>query len=369
MSLSTCAFTGNVLITPVISKKSGYIFEKDAIEKQIDTTGQCPITGEELSKDDLLEINLNHVITPKPGFNNTNNSLNKLQIEWENLILENFNTKKQLEQIRKEISQYLFQHEAANLVITRLIKEKDEAILQLNTFKNQLEELKDKEEENKDENEEFDYMGIYPELIERITELSSILSKERKGRKISPELLKVEQIQHFKVKNSHPLHSTTKPGITSINIHPLIDNLIVTGGNDGKAVLFDNETEKVLNRIENAHTKKINCVNFYPGKDIIGFITASVDNKAAFWIRSSNINDLSSSSLTERYRINNHTGSITGISFHPLKEYCLFGSKDKTWSIHSLFKGVCLIKQKTEGEINSIGFQPDGKIYFLIILF
>lgn len=365
MALSTCAFTGNILVDPVISKKSGLVFEKDSIEKQIDTTGQCPVTGQELSKDDLQEININHVITPKAGFSSGNNSLNMLQTEWDSLILENFNTKKELNKTRKEISQYLFQHEASNLVIARLIKERDEAILQLNNFKAQLEELKEKEEEEKDESEEFDYMGIYPNLIERISELSAILSKERKGRKISPELLKLEQIQHFTVKNSLPLHSTAKPGITCLNIHPILDNLIVTGGMDGKVVLFDNETEKVINRVENSHSKKVNAVAFYPAEDILGFISAGVDNKASFWIRSNSINDISSGSLAERYRISNHTAAVTGISFHPLKEYCLFGSKDKTWSIHSLFKGVCLIKQKSDSEINSIAFHPDGKYMYV----
>jgi hypothetical protein len=34
-----------------------HIFEKRAIEKYIEENGRCPITGQELTKEDLKEIN------------------------------------------------------------------------------------------------------------------------------------------------------------------------------------------------------------------------------------------------------------------------------------------------------------------------
>ena len=41
---NVCAITGETLKEPVISKKSGHLFEKKLILKHIESTGQCPIT-------------------------------------------------------------------------------------------------------------------------------------------------------------------------------------------------------------------------------------------------------------------------------------------------------------------------------------
>ena len=56
MSITTCALSGKPLEEPVISTKTGHVFEKRVIEKHIDNTGQCPITGTDLEKKDLMSI-------------------------------------------------------------------------------------------------------------------------------------------------------------------------------------------------------------------------------------------------------------------------------------------------------------------------
>lgn len=361
MSLNICALTGNVLEKPVLSKRTGHMFERDAIEKHIDSTGQCPITGSELTRDDLVEINTQKIVISPTGGSHIPNILAKIQSEWDNLTLDNHNTKKQLDEIKREISQTLYQHEAANLVIRRLIKERDESVKQLNLFRMQLDELREKEEEEQDDDNEFDYMGIYSTLIDRITEISTHLSSQRKIRQISPSLPSIEDLKAYKVKGSYPYHSASKPGIVSIDIHHFSDNLVLTGGVDGKAVLFDADKEKVLQNIENVHSKRINDVEFYPSSDVVGFALASADNTGSFWLYEQS-HELANSKINERYRITNHTSQITDCSFHPLREYCLFSSKDSSWSFHNLFKGICLVKQKSDSEINTCEFHPDGKI-------
>jgi pre-mRNA-processing factor 19 len=42
--------------TPVISKKSGLIYEQRLIEKYIAENGKDPVTGEQLSEDDLVLV-------------------------------------------------------------------------------------------------------------------------------------------------------------------------------------------------------------------------------------------------------------------------------------------------------------------------
>jgi pre-mRNA-processing factor 19 len=363
MSLSICSLSGKLLEHPVISKKTGHAYEKELILKHIETTGQCPITGQEMSQDDLIEVNTENLITQprKSEHNDTTNILKKIQGEWDTLLLENFQIKKALKETKEEIAHNLYQHEAANLVICRLIKERDEALSQLNYIKSQLEETNKEEEEQLENSEEFDFMGIYDELVDRINDMSQTLIAKRRKREISKNLKSTDEIKNFKVKGSYPIHSSSKPGITCVDIHPYHSNLILTGGVDTRAVIFDSDKEATLYSTDRGHNKKINSVKFYPSEDILGFCMASQDNSASFWLRETSGNH--NFNFVERYKTNVHKGPVTSLSFHPLKEYALIASRDAHWSFHSLFKGVCLakIKTETENEITKADFHPDGK--------
>ena len=188
MSFNICSLSGNIVEVPVISKKSGHIFEKRLIEKHIDATGQCPITGSELTKDDLLEIKTSKSTKPRSA-NSTNipSMLSTLQSEWDTLMLETFNMKQQLDTLRQELSHSLYQHDAACRVICRLIKERDEARNQLSNIKTDLDNVQQEEEEQL--GEEFENMGIYKELLDRMNEIFQTLSSNRRKREISPELV------------------------------------------------------------------------------------------------------------------------------------------------------------------------------------
>lgn len=48
--------SGEVPQEPVVSKTSGLLFEKRLIEKSIKDQGKCPVTGEALSVEDLLQV-------------------------------------------------------------------------------------------------------------------------------------------------------------------------------------------------------------------------------------------------------------------------------------------------------------------------
>jgi len=41
---------------PVISKKTGHLYEKRIIQKYLEENHKCPITGEEMTEDDLIEL-------------------------------------------------------------------------------------------------------------------------------------------------------------------------------------------------------------------------------------------------------------------------------------------------------------------------
>ena len=48
--------SGQVPEEPVVDPRTGQVYEKRLIEKHIETTGKCPLTDEDLKKDDLIVI-------------------------------------------------------------------------------------------------------------------------------------------------------------------------------------------------------------------------------------------------------------------------------------------------------------------------
>lgn len=96
-----CSISGQQVKRGVISSKSGHVFEKELIERQIDSLGVCPITQQPLSKTDLVEIKTDLISVPKIDSNLTMNSLlGNIQNEYDQLILENYQLKKSLNNVR-----------------------------------------------------------------------------------------------------------------------------------------------------------------------------------------------------------------------------------------------------------------------------
>ena len=123
-----CAITGNAPENPTISIKSGHLFEKSVIEKYVEGTGKCPVTGEPLSADDLLPLKVSATVKPRPlAASSIPGMLTLFQNEWDALMLETYTLKQQLETVRQELGHALYQHDAACRVIGRLIKERDDA--------------------------------------------------------------------------------------------------------------------------------------------------------------------------------------------------------------------------------------------------
>ena len=97
------------------------------------------MTGERIDQNSQLfdiQATSPEIVKPKPpSFTSIPSLLISLQNEWDALMLETFTLKKQFHQTRKELSNSLYENDAAKRVIARLIKERDEARVQLSNFK------------------------------------------------------------------------------------------------------------------------------------------------------------------------------------------------------------------------------------------
>lgn len=90
-----------------------------------------------------MELSVSKIALPKPLVaNNIPGILQMFQGEWDSLMLDVFNMRKNLEQTRRELSQALYQHDAACRVICRLMKEKEELQKMLAMTSSKLEDYK-----------------------------------------------------------------------------------------------------------------------------------------------------------------------------------------------------------------------------------
>ncbi|KAI7976814.1 hypothetical protein EIK77_010045 [Talaromyces pinophilus] len=122
------SISGEAPQVPVVSTKSGNVFEKRLIEAYIAENGKDPVTGEDLSAEDLVELKTARVVRPRPPtLTSIPSLLGVFQEEWDALALETYTLSQALVQTRQELSTALYQHDAAVRVIARLTKERDEA--------------------------------------------------------------------------------------------------------------------------------------------------------------------------------------------------------------------------------------------------
>jgi pre-mRNA-processing factor 19 len=140
MSFNICSISGNLCEDPVITR-DGYVFERRLIEKIIDNTGYCPITGNSLTKQDLIKVHCEYLKKPR-NVNNTSvpTLFEDLQNEWESVILETLHNKTELENAKQELSHALYRYDAACRVIANLIKERDAARDEMINLKASLED-------------------------------------------------------------------------------------------------------------------------------------------------------------------------------------------------------------------------------------
>lgn len=121
-----CSISGIVPDIPVVSAKSGHIFEKRLIEQALEASGgRCPETGEVLAPSDLIEIRKSGtVVEPTvPADVSVPGVLRHLQKEWDTTMLELHQVKTELNETRKELANALYKYETAERVIAQMNQE------------------------------------------------------------------------------------------------------------------------------------------------------------------------------------------------------------------------------------------------------
>lgn len=362
-----CGISGEVCEEPVLAKPSGVIYEKRVIMKYLETEGKDPTSGEDLTADDLVPIKQNKVIRPRPATATSIPGLIALfQNEWDSLMLETYTLKDHLAKTRQELAQALYQHDAACRVIARLVKERDSALRQVNALQAQFAQrvvdqaaMMDVEDGQNGQPADLNHpAGVSEEVLKAMNAKMEVLSKGRKKRPIPEGTPTAADIAKWTAKEEHTLHRSDKAGITSMDVLKADPHLIVTGGVDKEAIVYNRKAEKVVAHLS-GHSKRVNTVTFHPDPSLNGLvITGSADRSVKVWRRGPD-GSYGAPSAT----ITPHQGEVTAVSIQATGSYFATASKDKSWAFLDLGSGQTLsvtADPAVVGGFECLQFHPDG---------
>ncbi|KAI0344146.1 nuclear matrix protein NMP200 [Trametopsis cervina] len=357
-----CAISGELPQDPVVSQKSGQVYERRLILKYITENGTDPITGDKLEESDLISVKANPKTTaPRPpAASSIPALLQTLQNEWDAAMLEVFALKQQNNSLKQELSVSLYTQDAATRVVARLIRERDAAREALASVSATMGVAPANGAAGDVEMTEAAEAGGLPEnVLSQIDETHKTLSAARKKRKAPAGYVTQEEIKTFTPKHTVPsLHASSPAGVTALAVSKTNPSQFLTGGNDKVVQLYDRSTDKVLASLK-GHTKKINHVAFREreGEPTL-LLSGGADKMVKAWSP-----DEASGEYIPKGTIRTHKGEITGLVVHPTSTLLALSSADRTYSLHDLntFDQVYRSAESDE-PITSLAVHPDGTL-------
>ncbi|GAB1321021.1 Pre-mRNA-processing factor 19 [Madurella fahalii] len=332
-----CALSGEVPEEPVVSRKTGTVFEKRLILKYIEENGKEPGTDEELDAEDLLPLKTSRVVRPRPpNFTSLPSLLKAFQDEWDALVLEAYNTREQLARTREELATALYQHDAAVRVIARLTKERDEAREALS----KVTVAPTSGAATNGDAMAVDNESLPEALVEHVHELQQQLMKGRKKRPIpqgwasTDEVAAFEQVAYTDLTVSQASSLDVESGYAAI------------GGLDGKADIYSVQANKVERSL-----------------DIGEPVTSTVWTGSKVILATSKGTVKVFDSGTETASFQAHAGAVTGLSVHPGGRILASVGVDKSFAFYDLDSLERVSRGYTDAALTACAFHPDGNLF------
>ncbi|XP_006454710.1 hypothetical protein AGABI2DRAFT_215127 [Agaricus bisporus var. bisporus H97] len=358
-----CAISGEPPQDPVVSLKSGHVYERRLITKYITENGSDPITGDKLEESDLIELKASPKTAPPrpPTQSSVPALLHTLQNEYDAIVLETFSIRQKYNSVRQELSYALYAQDAATRVVARLIRERDAAREALANIQASMGITPSAGAENGDvemvEGESAE--GLPAPVVAKIDETHASLSATRKKRKPPTDYASAAEVKTYAAKHTIPsLHSASPAGITSLVVSRLNPSQFLTGGNDKIVQLYDRSTDKVLASLK-GHSKRINHVALREreGEQTL-LLSAGADKIAKIWSQ-----DSASGEYIANYTLRTHKGEISGLAVHPTSTLAVYSSLDKTYSVHDLTTFSQVFRSApSEEALTSLAVHPDGTL-------
>ena len=344
-----CTISGTPVEEAVVSRKSGNIFEKRTIMKIVEEKGKCPVTNEDLTVDDLIEVKTSRIIQPRPaGVQSLPAMLTAQQNEWDAVMLENFHMKKQLDAVRQELSHSLYQHDAACRVIARVIAERDEARSMLQQFQVAGASSVQKVEASAKQQETQPEQVLPAPYVTRLTKIQSALRSARKKRQISSNLVKGDQISSFSVSKSSNICENCTCMTATVTAE-----LLAFGNSDGMIYITSGDSE-VIQSITPEKKSGITKLVFSSSGDKL--VSGGQDGVVRIWQRGDN------GKYTAGAQFADLKTSVAGLCLHP-HDFLLFScGADGVWNFYDMQTSSKLISGRTPLKVgfSEVQFHPDG---------
>ncbi|KAJ1962151.1 hypothetical protein GGI12_002816 [Dipsacomyces acuminosporus] len=347
--------------------------------------GKEPQADHVLSEDDIISVHADPpAVKPRPPtLTSIPALLSTFQNEWDSLVLEAFTLKQQYQQVRQELSQALYQNDASCRVIARLMKERDEARETLATLQAQISSLEatraaansagrgsykmdvDGEEGGAAAAAAAEENSLEDMYFEKAAETADRLFKGRVKRKLPSDLTSADKWRTAaQTAVVESLHTSTKPGILSLDLGSS-DDLILTTGVDKHTEVYSRSRDQTLATLK-GHTKAINAALWVNGGGLgQQIITASDDKSICIWkpnpANTEEGVNIRKIGWSKQRVIKNSPAEVRSLSLHPSGEYFASGSADGTWMIHST-DGEFILKGSADSPISQIAYHPDGRI-------
>ncbi|KAF2999690.1 hypothetical protein E8E13_002497 [Curvularia kusanoi] len=332
-----CAISGEAPREPVASRKSGNVFEKRLIEAHIAENHTDPVTGEDLSVEDLIELKSPQVVNPRPpNLTSIPALLSAFQNEWDAIVLETHTLKQQLAQTRQELSTALYQNDAATRVVARLTRERDEA-------REALSNVTISGGGNSADAMQVDGQALPEALAAKVDETQQQLFATRRKRPIPEGWATGDDVAAFDViSSSEPLY----PGSTSVSVDESGD-LALFGGADGVAGVFSTSQQKLVQVLKAGSA--VTATAWWGSRAVVATAAGTVK---VF----ENGNEIA--------QMGSHASPVTSLALHPSGTILASGSADKRVAYYDLSTFNTVSQIYTEADVTACAFHVDGLLFF-----
>lgn len=369
-----CAISGEVPSEPVANRKTGHVYERRLIEKRLLEDPRCPVTGADMSTADLMELHVNRSVRPRPvQANSVPSMISMFQNEWDELMLETYTLRQHLDTARQELSQALYQHDAACRVIATLMRERDEARAAAVAGTSTLAPASAAPAAPATAPAVKSGNAIGPDIANATNSKCQELSTARRARKVSESLTAKAALSSFSESASFSLHKSDKPGVTALDAYASAEGpLLLSGGVDKQVILSSAKDGKVVSKVSNGHSKRITDVKFSASFDADKtFFSSSADCSVKVWRESAPASGRSQAKYSQAAAFaigaeDDDARAVTALAVHPLSDYAVAFSADGKWSFLDVPREtICCSVGDSSDEANgytSGAFHPDGLI-------
>ena len=282
------------------------------IETYITENGTEPITGESLTEEDLIDLKTAQTVRPRPPTHTSIPSLLKVfQDEWDALALETYTLRQNLAQTRQDLSNALYQHDAAVRVIARLTKERDEA-------RKALSEVQVTGPATNGDAMHVDPTPLPDSIKSKIEITQETLSKTRRKRPVPEDWATGETVSSYSPKLTSKAFFK---GGNSLAVDESGD-LALVGSDEGAAGVYSVSQNQILHTLSTGGGSVTGTL--WAGDRPI--VSSSTGKVIVFKPRSD----------SEEISFDTHSGSATAIALHPSGDILASVGSDGTYALYDL---------------------------------